>query len=45
MKHKNYIEIYDKLEENKININLICPDCLKENDLILKNNYTNEIYS
>ena len=42
--YKNYIEIYNISDINKININSICHDCLEGNNLIIKNNFTNEIY-
>ena len=44
MNNKNYIEIYDMSKKSKININLICPDCFEGNNLILKNNFTYELY-
>ena len=43
LNYKNYIEIYDKSEKIKINIDSICPDCFEGNNLIIKNNFTNEI--
>ena len=43
--NKNYIEIYDESGKNRQDVNLICPNCLEENNLIIKNNFTKKIYS
>ena len=43
--YKNYIEIYNPFEIRKINIELNCPECFEENNLIIKNNFTSEIYN
>ena len=45
MKRKSYIEIYDINTKSKININLNCPNCFKENILKIKNNFTHDLYS
>ena len=43
--YNNYIEIYELNKKNKININVICPECFSKNNLIIINNFTNEIYT
>ena len=42
--YKNYIEMYDPSQIKKINIDSICPNCLEEYNLKIKNNFTSEIY-
>ena len=44
-KYKNYLEIYDMNKKELINIEENCPDCLSENILKIKNNFTKELNS